>query len=66
MKEDKGITRRQFIQVTSSLAVAGLLPETVLAQAKAEGPPAKISGNIPTDKTRPAKFFNKKPAFKYL
>jgi ribonuclease BN (tRNA processing enzyme) len=44
MKEDKGITRRQFIQVSSSLAVAGLLPETVLAQAKAEGPPAKKSG----------------------
>lgn len=44
MKEDKGITRRQFIQVSSSLAVAGVLPEIVLAQAKAEITQPKKSG----------------------
>ena len=44
MKEDKGITRRQFIQVSSGLAVAGLLPEIASAQAKAGATPVKKSG----------------------
>lgn len=44
MKEDKGITRRQFIQVSSSLAVAGVLPEIALAQAKSGVTPLKKSG----------------------
>ncbi len=33
-KADKGMTRRQWIQATSGLALAGLLPGELLAQAK--------------------------------
>jgi ribonuclease BN (tRNA processing enzyme) len=39
-REDKGITRRQWLQASSGLALAGLLPEELLAQAKEAPPPA--------------------------
>jgi len=43
-KEDKGITRRQWLQASSGLALAGLLPGELLAQAKETPAPAKKSG----------------------
>lgn len=43
-KEDKGLTRRQFVHASSGLLLAGLLPGTVLAQTKEGAGPAKKSG----------------------
>ncbi|MBI5603180.1 MAG: MBL fold metallo-hydrolase [Deltaproteobacteria bacterium] len=43
-KEDKGITRRQWIQTSSRLALAGLLPGELLAQAKEKPAPSKKTG----------------------
>jgi ribonuclease BN (tRNA processing enzyme) len=43
-KTDKGMTRRQWIQATSGLALTGLLPNQLLAQAKETPAPAGKSG----------------------
>ena len=43
-KDNKGITRRQWLQASSGLALAGLLPGELRAQAKEPPAPAKKSG----------------------
>lgn len=43
-KEGEGITRRQWLQASSGMALAGLLPGELLAQAKETPAPAKKSG----------------------